>query len=463
MKTKLKTRLTLTFSLYAMVLIAILSLASSFFMQEHFKAYITEQQDSTIEKMIYSLSLQYNTTQKTWDTEQIHTLGMLALYDGYILKVQDEFKQTIWDAEAYDMSQCVQIKDAITLEMRSQLPLTQGQFETHTYDLEIANEAIGQVTLSYFGPYFYTDHEFDFINQFSTFLALLSALSLLTAIIIGFYVSKRISKPLLDIIEATHLIASRKGQLNIEKSHPIYEVNQLIQSIHQLSQSLEQQEKLKQQLTSDLAHEIRTPLTSLRLQLEAMAEGWMDITQEQLKICHAETLRLGKLVEDLSRLELIEDHNLKLDLQKHDLKDLVQTVSQTLKASIDEKNIQLHIEGKSVQLLLDELKIKQVLFNLLNNAIKYTPKLGSINIKISTKRDQVYLSILDTGIGIDEKDLPFIFERFYRTDASRNRDSGGSGIGLTIVKAIMDAHHGDIKVESKVNQGSQFTLIFKKN
>jgi signal transduction histidine kinase len=228
---------------------------------------------------------------------------------------------------------------------------------------------------------------------------------------------------------------------------------------NRLTQALSEQESLRKRLTSDVAHELRTPLSAVGSYLEAMTEGLWEPTPERLQSCHEEIKRLGVLVADLERLAKIEDGNLQLAKTTTDLYEIVQTAVHNLEPKAMEKELSLSVEGSSVSIEADRERIIQVVMNLLNNAILYTPAKGHIHAKVWKEGQSGRIRVEDDGIGIPEDELPFIFERFYRTDKSRNRKTGGTGIGLTIAKSIVEAHGGKIEVTSAQGVGSCFTVI----
>jgi signal transduction histidine kinase len=229
-----------------------------------------------------------------------------------------------------------------------------------------------------------------------------------------------------------------------------------------LASSLDKQDNLKKQLTSDVAHELRTPLTTLRITIEAMMDGILEPSPERLKSNYDEVLRIANIVKYLESLAILEDGNLKLNKTSVDLIDLTKQIIKKLDHQILEKEMVVVIEGKCDSVSVDESRMTQVLINLLTNAIKYTHSKGNISIEFKETQDDVMVKVSDNGSGISADELPYIFERFYRADKSRNRSTGGSGIGLTIVKGIVEAHGGSIQVQSEVGIGSCFTVFLPK-
>jgi signal transduction histidine kinase len=229
-----------------------------------------------------------------------------------------------------------------------------------------------------------------------------------------------------------------------------------------MAASLGRQEQYRKHLTADIAHELRTPLTAIRSHLEAMSEGIWEATPERLKGCVDEVKRLNSLVVDLDRLAKLEQENLKLNKLDVDLLEVVETVSGNFEKEADNKGITIDIEGFSFIIPADKDRLIQVITNLLSNAIKYTWDGGHIHVQVRDEGNNGVVVIEDNGIGIAQKDIPYVFERFYRTDQSRNRKTGGAGIGLTIVKTIVEAHNGKVTVESSQGKGSRFTVLLPK-
>jgi signal transduction histidine kinase len=387
---------------------------------------------------------------------------MYALYDGYIIKVFDEANQTIWDAEIWDMSACVQIKEDITHQMLSKFPGSTGKFSDRDYSIELTGYPIGRVNITYFGPYFYSDNDFEFLNKLSSLLLLVAMVSLLVSIVLGSHIAKRMSKPILDTIRATGQISKGEYKIRIRERSNLSEVDDLIESVNQLASSLDKQEQLKKQLTSDVAHELRTPLTTLRITLEAMMDGLLEPSPERLKSSFDEVIRITNIVKDLESLAILEEGNLKLEMTPVNLAELSQQVVRKLEYQINEKEMEVSIIGRCSAIMADASRMTQVIINLLSNAIKYTQPKGKIRIELSETENEVMIKFVDNGSGISKQELPFIFERFYRADKSRNRLTGGSGIGLTIVKSITNAHGGSIDVQSEPGQGSVFTVRLPK-
>lgn len=462
MKYSLRTKLSLTIALVMLLTVALISMLSNFFIEKQFTNYILRQQEKRTQEIANRLSQQYDPSTKTWDADFVHTIGMDALNDGYIIKVYDLNNRIIWDAETCDMITCSQVIDNISQRMNMNYPLLNGEFTSKTIEITKNNEVIGTVNIGYYGPYFLSEDDFQFLKALNVILIGIGIFSLFFAFVVGSILAKRLSRPILKTVSVARQISDGDYNARIEENSNIKELDELVVSINHLADSLGIQEDLRKRLTADVAHELRTPLTSVGTHIEAMIEGVWEPTTERLESCHDEILRIGKIIFDLESLARVESNNLKLEKKQINLLEIVEKAVGSFAADINKKNLNVSVTGSCLDISADGARISQVVINLLSNAVKYTPDGGAIRINLSEKDRLVKIDIKDTGIGIPADELPFIFERFYRADESRNRMTGGSGIGLTIVKSIVTAHGGSIDVESRLNEGSCFTVSLPK-
>jgi signal transduction histidine kinase len=233
-------------------------------------------------------------------------------------------------------------------------------------------------------------------------------------------------------------------------------------TINNLSDALEHKEQLRKQLTQDVAHELRTPLTSVQGTMEAMLDGIWAMDKERLTSCYDEIMRIKRLIGSIEDLSKVENENALLHKENFDLSNLLIRLLNNFESELTEKDISVDYDRQSVYLYADQDKMSQVFNNLISNAIKYSNKGGKIQIHISDSHKKVEIRVKDTGKGISQENIPHIFERFYRVDKSRNRNTGGIGIGLTITKTIIEAHEGTIDVESKLGEGTEFIIVLQR-
>jgi histidine kinase len=237
------------------------------------------------------------------------------------------------------------------------------------------------------------------------------------------------------------------------------ELNQLAGSFNQMAEQLEQVETMRRRLIGDVAHELRTPLTAIKGSAEALMDGVLPASVETYLQIHAEAERLSRLVDDLQELSRVESRATQLRIHPVDSTALIQTVSKRLQYQFDEKKVVLtsNLPHNPILVLADEDRAIQVLTNLIGNALQYTPSNGTVTVSIERDKNEARISVRDTGFGIPADHLKHIFDRFYRVDKSRSRAHGGSGIGLTIAKHLVEAHGGRIWAESAgENKGSVF-------
>lgn len=458
----LKRQLSRTILIVLLLTIAITSISANYFIHRQFANYISHQQELKTQVITSSISNQYSSFTGRWNLDFIYAIGMSSLYEGYIIKVFDENNQVLWDAQSHNMSLCNQIMNDISNRMKIQYPQVNGEFKAVNYPLMLEGEKVGSVDISYFGPFFLNENDFRFLRSLNTILISIGIASLAVSAIAGQMLAGRISRPILKTVDVTRQISDGNYGVRLTEETNTKELNLLVASINHLAEALETMERLRKQLTEDVAHELRTPITILASYLEAMAEGVWASTPERLQSCYDEVMRIGKLVGDLEKLARIEGDNLKLDKQKVDLRELVEKLVHSFDAEMKNKGLAAAVEGDYVSLMADQDRLSQVIANLLSNAVKYSREGGAIKAVIFDQGNFAGFSIRDNGIGIPKEELPYIFERFYRADQSRNRATGGSGIGLTIAKSIVEAHGGKITAESSVDEGSRFTVIIPK-
>jgi signal transduction histidine kinase len=376
-----------------------------------------------------------------------------------LISLKDKQGELIWSAREMDMQQCTMIIDEIAARMESQYQV-KGDFQINQYNLTSSGFIVGQVYIETYGPFFYSENEVGFLNRLNQFLAFSGIVFIILSIVISICIATAIAKPVLQSTKAARQIAGGNFSTRIADQQSgritgtfaVRELHDLSHSVNDLASALENGEQWQKRLTSDIAHELRTPLTALQGNIEAMLDGVWKPTKTHLASCHEEIRRLHKLVEDLNQLSILERENLVLHKTDFDLAELLRSLMQQFLPAACEKGIELVSDIQESPIHADYDRLMQVFVNLISNAVKYTDA-GSITIAVKPagktsgelRENRHYeVTITDTGIGIPEDALPHIFERFYRSDKSRNRNTGGAGIGLTIASAIVEAHGGTI-------------------
>ncbi len=274
------------------------------------------------------------------------------------------------------------------------------------------------------------------------------------------WLSNRLSQPILQIHRATEKIHGGDYHNVIVDRSGTVELDDLAMAMENLAFQMDQQELLRKRLTTDIAHELRSPLAVLRSQLEGLSDGVLEATPERYERLNGEILRLTKLIDDLGELTLVENDLYVLQLQSVDASILTAEITEDFQPVFESKGLILNCETQAqVNWQLDPERYKQILVNLLTNALKYTEE-GFVSVRLFMEEGHLVLEVEDTGIGIDEKNIPFIFQRFYRADPSRSRETGGAGIGLAIVKRLVHAHGGQIEATSIFGEGTKIRIQF---
>ncbi|PWH15234.1 MAG: two-component sensor histidine kinase [Anaerolineae bacterium] len=288
--------------------------------------------------------------------------------------------------------------------------------------------------------------------------------ALLAALAVSILFSQRIVSPLEKMAAATKRIAEGHydERVHIQGQD---ELAQLAHRFNQMAEQLENTEAMRRRLIGDVSHELRTPLTAIQGYTEGMIDGVLPADTETLQQIHHETRRLTRLVDDLQELSQVESGAFSLELHPQSLAALVQTTAKRLAPAYEKKGVslQFNLPANLPLVLADEDRVIQILTNLLNNALAYTPSGGKVTVTATPSGHEVQIAVQDTGIGIPAESIARIFDRFYRVDKSRSRSAGGgSGIGLTIARALVEAHGGRIWAQSAgEGQGSTFTFTLR--
>lgn len=290
------------------------------------------------------------------------------------------------------------------------------------------------------------------------------AITILLALLLGWLLARTLTAPVRELTHATQAMAA--GDLNQRVNvHTEDEIGNLAISFNQMSADLAHASQLRKQMTADLAHDLRTPLSILRGYLEGLKEEQLQGTPSLYTLMHEEVLHLQRLVEDLRVLSLADAGELSLNRRLVDPAALLERTGLLYFVAAEQQGIELRVEASDTlpSILVDTDRITQVLNNLVSNALHHT-KQGEIVLSAWATKSHVYLRLRDSGSGIAEEELPFVFDRFYRGDKSRRRSddlssSASSGLGLAIAKAIVEAHGGTIQVASELGKGTTFTLL----
>jgi two-component system sensor histidine kinase BaeS len=322
--------------------------------------------------------------------------------------------------------------------------------------IQVNGETVGILLLN--NPPNRNPLEDEFIRRLSQSVYLSAIGTLLIAFILGAILSRTITRPIRELTKATHEMAGGKfGQQVPVRSRD--EIGELTSSFNKMNDDLAHSFNLRKQMTADIAHELRTPLSLIIGHAEAVHDGVLPPSKENFEIIREEADRLEQLVNDLRTLSLADAGELSADFQPVEINKLLGDIKAHYMVRFNQKRIILDLDPASVTLRvkanLDPIRFSQVLMNILDNALRYTPEEGHVAISIKQDGERVEINIQDSGGGVTPEDAAHLFDRFYRADASRTRDSeaGGSGLGLAIAKSIVEMHKGKIWAESEKGKG----------
>jgi two-component system sensor histidine kinase BaeS len=297
-------------------------------------------------------------------------------------------------------------------------------------------------------------------------LLLAGSAASLAGLVVSILVSRRVVLPVQEMQAASQRIAAgqygeRVGVPGDPSSDDLDELGRLALCFNRMATQLEQIETMRRELIANVAHELRTPLSAIKGYMEGLIDGVLPAEAATFQQVSREADRLQRLVRDLQELSRVEAGALALDPRASPVHRLVDAAVTRLARQFEEKGVALDVDLASdlPAVRADEDRIGQVLLNLVGNALQFTPPGGRVRIHARREGEMVCLAIEDTGIGIPPEHLPHLFERFYRVDKSRSRAGGGSGIGLTIAKHLVEAHGGTISAESEgPGRGSVFSF-----
>ncbi|BCN29589.1 sensor histidine kinase [Anaeromicropila herbilytica] len=441
--------------MYLFVLCCFITVISSTFfvnlaITETFKNYVSNNQQKRNERLVKYFEEVYSTDLK-WTTNTGKELQHEGYMSNYCLTLLDKDKKEVWAMDPKELK-----------TMTSQR--SGGEYRTTTFKIYYKDNVVGYLMIGQYQPILISDEDQNFINTINFYIGISVFVTIIVSILISFYFSKQFSNPIKSVSETSAQLSEGNYKAKVETISKVIEINRLIKSINILGEKLEYQDELRKRLVSDISHEIRTPLNIFQNNLEAMIDGIFPPTIERLNSLNEEVIRFGKLLNNLDVLKQFEEEQTKTNFENINLYTLIENTCKDFMIHAQKKNIEIQFKAKKniYDILGNKDDLKRVFINLLSNAIKFNRDSGKI--LVSMKQDNHYIDIFikDTGVGIKKEDLPFVFERLYRGDKSRN-EIEGTGLGLTIVKKIMILHSATIEVESIEDVGTTFILRFKKN
>lgn len=461
MRRTLQSTLIISYSAIALLIVLCLSLFFYVMVDKTFEHYAKKEQTNQINQIITQINQLHDSETGSFDLKGLEVIGYAALQNGILIHVKSADNAIDWDVQNHREEECEMVIRHAESNMHKKYPGFKGHYTELSYNLEHNGHITGTLRVGYYGPYSLSDEELELLKALNKLLLPIGAISLVIVIIIGILIARTVSRPITDVIQVAQRIAGGEYGAQAEKKPFMVETAKLVEAVNEMSLELEKDEEQKRRITADVAHELRTPLTNLQSHLEAMLDGIWEADEEHLESCHAEILRLVGIVGQLQELYSLENRKQDLNLTDFEFQDLCMEVFRDFEIRSQDKNISMNMRmPEETPVIADYYRMKQCMVNLISNALTYTPRDGTITVGYRISGDHIEISVKDSGPGIPGEDLPYLFDRFYRVDKSRSKKTGGMGIGLSITKAIVEKHGGEIRVDSEIGHGTVFTMSF---
>ncbi len=442
LRNNIRTKTAISFISIALLSIVVFSITVNILIINNFGIYLKQSSDNEFNNIASSIAEVYKETGD-WN-ETGNRIAHNLMMSGYGIKVRDLKGNTV-----------IKISSMFTMMGIE----NSGKTTTKTLPIMVNGRKAAYVDITYSGTMPMNKLDYKFLYDMNKYIAIITIVTIIIVLIISIYISKYLTKPILNIAHVASKLENGNYDVRVKEIPREEELLTLTAAINHLGASLKNQGMLRAQMTQNIAHELRTPLSTLKSHLEAIIDGVWEPSKERMVSLYEEVVRLSNLINDIELLNKIEIDNLKINKVRFNLSDLIKSLLINYESIFINKNqhLEKNIED-GISIFADKDKISEVVINLLANANKYTGEGGNIKVKLYKEGKYAVLSVSDDGIGIPKEDLPFIYERFYRSEKSRNREYGGSGLGLSITKAIIKAHNGMINAESILNEGTKFTV-----
>lgn len=469
MKVRLRYRLILTYVMLAIFIIGIISFMVNVSIRKGFENYIIDKHDKLVSDIINNISHSYS-VETGFDINDLEHIGVEAIEKGLIISILSINQETVWSAMEHNAGLCETMINNVKQNMSNLYTNWDGKYTEDAFTLTYNELKIGYLKVGYLGPFYFSEEELYFLNSINKVLIFVGFFSMGLAVVIGIIMASSVTKPIeavMKYLNNIHAGNSKDKPVNVNSTQELYD---LYQSVITLEKRIIVQEDLRKQLTQDMAHELKTPLSSIQGQLEAVIDGIFPLTKERIKSSYEEILRIKSLITEIETLSSIENRNAKLYFEFLDLEALLYDVIASCESKLIEKHMDIYVEhGEHYSSKIykafygDSDKIKQVFINLITNSIKYAGESTRIAIILDRNLNGDYMiHFKDNGQGIQEKHIPFIFERFYRADPSRTGHNG-LGIGLALVKSILNKHAGNIQYYNSNHGGAHFIITITAN
>lgn len=450
---RLSRKLTIYFMAVVVLSLFFSAAVTAFTVERQFDSFLEEEHAQRIETIrnLVDQSLTYDDEDGMLQLSE-GGVDLYALLEGYSVEILDERGETVFHADSLpDVMPHMQ-------GMMRRFPMNQ-QFNEERYVLTAGGGTIGTLVIGYFGSFNLSAAAVGF----KAAIMRLAVLSVLVSLLLGAFVSrklaKQIARPVIRTAEAAKSMAGGSYDLEKPGASKILEINQLTQAMETLKETLLRQETVRRRMAADMAHEIRTPIANLQAQIQAARDGLMDTDEPLLESLYEETERLGFLVAGIEDINRLRSKEMILRREPVHLEEEILKVLEVLRPAFEKKHLTSEVTSVfNRPVSVDRQRFKQVLHNLYANAVKYAYDGTVVETRMLEREGRLCIEIKDEGIGIDKGEIQKIFDYLYRSDDSRSRETGGYGIGLSVAKAVVEAHGGLIRAESEKGLWTGITI-----
>lgn len=455
-------RVTLAFALIAAMTALVAIGVVSFVWEQHFQTYTRDNMESVATITAEQIADRYEESGRFDGETVLPARTMLAMTPGIGIRVVNN--TVPYDADSttsvpFDSTRIASKSSQGGLGNTSLAPKNPSPDQMATATIEVDGQAVGSVNVWVLGSdTLLRSADEEFRNNSYQAMAIATVVAIVLASCCGFLFARGLVNPINRITKTAKEI--KEGNLSARTElRGDNEIAELGKTFDEMAESVEKDRELERRLTTDVAHELRTPLMAIQSTVEAMVDGVFEADQERLETVNSEVQRLGRLVSALLSLSRLENRSTPMKEEVVDVGELISSIVATHEAFVADSGLTLTYEmEKNVLVKGDADMIRQATANLISNAVRYTPEGGHITVKVSRGDIMAAISVRDTGIGLTPEECKMVFSRFWRADAGRARASGGLGIGLAVVKEIVDRHRGWVQVEGKKDEGACFTI-----
>lgn len=438
-------RLALAFAAVGVATAATAALIVNIAFESRFSAYVESQGTARERNVVAALEDSY-ARNEGWDADDLTSVMSMMLMDGGQLRLRDGSGRVVWDlSTSGDNGHMTDVhRDMMAtgpLGKRSHLPLTFAGKRIGTADLRLPQAGL-------------LPHDVEFRSSVNRVLFGAGLGVALLAILGGVLVARRATRPARALTEASRCLAAGDRSKRVPEGGPV-EFEAMGRAFNVMAESLDEEDRLRRRFAADVAHELRTPLAILRSSVEGMQDEVLAATPDQLDSLHDEVLRLTRLVDDLETVAAADAVGFSMKVRPLALDRLGMEARTDFEGPFASEGITLKMNVEPVEIIGDPLRLRQVIDNLLSNALKFTPVGGTVTLAVRQGEGEAIVQVTDNGAGVPDEELPHIFDRFFR---GANSVARGSGIGLSVARDLISAHSGTIAVESEIGKGTTFTV-----